>query len=281
MTMAAGSSTSRSVPSAVSENAFFVALDKASTPMTRPPWPRKGIDKNVAIRPSSSPPRFSSGSMTRRFISVDGDRRTGRRPERIDCCCEEFAVVGLRRLAGNGDVGAALFDEQHAGHVVVDEPLEHAEHLGDGLLEALRGRRDARHLGCDGGLEQLAVEQVAHARQHVVRIELERIRAQRRPTTASSLRRRDHAGHGRDELRGFEVLREVLVGAGLRAPVTVARGVQRSQKHDRDVGGLPVILQQPRGYVPRNTRHLDVEDDRVGMHPEHGLNRFDAILSRR
>jgi len=45
------------------------ALDKASTPMTRPPWPRKGIDRKVAIRPSSSPPRFSSGSMTRRFIS--------------------------------------------------------------------------------------------------------------------------------------------------------------------------------------------------------------------
>src|SRR5881392_800635 len=50
MTIAAGPSISFRVDSVVSPKAFFTALDRASTPTTAPPWPRRGIDRNVAIR---------------------------------------------------------------------------------------------------------------------------------------------------------------------------------------------------------------------------------------
>ncbi len=55
--------------------------------------------------------------------------------------------MGLRRLAGDRDVGGPLLNEQHAGNIVVDEALENAENLRDGLFEALRGRGDAGDLG--------------------------------------------------------------------------------------------------------------------------------------
>ena len=53
ITTAAGCSTRRSVLSDASPKAFLVALDSARQPTTRPPA-RSGIDRKVAIRPSSS-----------------------------------------------------------------------------------------------------------------------------------------------------------------------------------------------------------------------------------
>ncbi len=168
---------------------------------------------------------------------------------------------------------------QHRRDVVVDETLEHSEHLSDGFLEALGARRDARDLGGDRRLEQLAVEQVADAGQDVVGVEFERIGPQRRPATTRGFGCGDRAAHSSNQVRCLEILGQVAVGAGLGAPIPVARRVKRRQKDDRDLGGLPVVFEQPGCHITRNTRHLDVEDDRVGMALEHRLNSLDAILS--
>ena len=191
---------------------------------------------------------------------------------------QERVVVLLRGGLADRDVRLPLLGQQHRCQVVADEALQHAEQGGDRLLQAARGRRDGGDRLRDGALEQLAVQQVADAREHVLLGQLERVGLERRSPTAGRGRRCQHLVDGRGQLAGLEVLGEVAVDTRLPGPVPVAGGVQGRQHHDRDVRGLPVVLEQARGDEAGHPRHLHVEHDRVGLVQEHQLDGADPVL---
>jgi uncharacterized membrane protein len=188
MTRAAGDSTRRSVLSEVSPKAFLVALDSPSTPTTRP-LALSGIDRNVAIPPSSSAPSMPSGSAIRGTRSATSTCCAGHLTGRAGDRREELRVLLVRGVLGERHVRGAVVEHEDRGEVVVDDAAEHGEHGGDRLLEAEHLRRDGGHLGVHLGLEELAVQQVADPGVHVVVAELDRVGTSRlRPPRDSSAR---------------------------------------------------------------------------------------------
>ena len=196
ITSAAGDSTSRRVFRDVSPHAFLVALDRPSTPTTRP-RALSGIDRNVAMPPSSSAPSMPSGSAIRGTRSetstVPARHLTGRAGDGG----EELGVLLVRGVPREGDVRRPVVQHQDRREVVVDDPAEDRQHRGHGVLEAEHLGGDGRHLRMDLGLEQLAVEQVADARVHVVVGELDRVGHEPGPAAPGLVRLADHLAHGR------------------------------------------------------------------------------------
>ncbi len=113
--------------------------------------------------------------------------------------------------------------------------------------------------------------------QHLVVLELGRVRVEPGPA-ARLLGGGEHLAQRLPEFLGLEVLGEVAVGAGLGAPVAVARRVEGREQHDRDVCGRPILFEQPGGDVARHARHLHVHDDRIGLQPVGGLDGFQPVF---
>ena len=155
--------------------------------------------------------------------------------------------------------------EGHAPDGEVHHPAHEAHDRGERLVRLHQAAGDPADLGEGGGLVELPVEQIVHVAQHV-----HRRGGRRGPRPGGARRAPEDLAHQVQELIRGSVLGEVVVGAGLHSPGTVA-GLGAK------VAGGRLVLQHPARLVAVQPGHRHVEDQQVHVLRHRLLDGLQAV----